>query len=332
MWILWLKFTACAALIVIFGLKLSKSAQEIVKTGRFSEGLMGILVLAAITSFPEVWTSIASVTKLDAPDLGVGDLIGSVIINLMIITMLDYKYAKTPILSTVKRYHLSTCGFSLATLGILIASLTLNIFTERGLGLFNIGIESYLIFALYIIILHINSRNTKEDAPTNVDESGENPVLIKYSTLGICAVIIIASGFWLASIGKEIVDLKGWDQMYFGTIVIAFATSLPEIVVSFAAVSIGSPNMAVANILGSNLFNAFIIPIMDSIYQKGYILDFVSVSHIYSALLAIILTTIVFYCLMYRPKRSFARLGIGSIISIIVFLSGNYLLYQTVNR
>ncbi|MEE8359355.1 MAG: hypothetical protein V3S04_00345, partial [Candidatus Omnitrophota bacterium] len=110
--ILWIKLIVCASLIVIFGLKLSKAAQEIVKTGKFSEGLMGVLVLAAITSFPEVWTSIATVTKLNAPDLGLGGLIGSVIINLMIITMLDYRYAKTPILSSVKRYHISTCGFS----------------------------------------------------------------------------------------------------------------------------------------------------------------------------------------------------------------------------
>ena len=332
MLILWVKLIVCASLIVIFGLKLSKAAQEIVKSGKLSEGLMGVLVLAAITSFPEVWTSIATVTKLDAPDLGVGDLIGSVIINLMIITMLDYKYAKTPILSSVKRYHLSTCGFSLATLGILIASLSLNIFTDRSLGLFNIGIESYLIFALYIISLYISSKNTEETTPKQKDKREEALVLKKYITLSACAAVIIASGFWLASIGKEIVDMKGWDQMYFGTIVMAFTTSLPEIVVSLGAISIGSPNMAIANILGSNLFNAFIIPIMDSIYQKGYVLDFVSVSHIYSAVLAIILTAVVFYCIMYRPKRSFMRLGVGSIISIIVFLSGNYILYQMVNR
>ncbi|MEE8359663.1 MAG: hypothetical protein V3S04_01905, partial [Candidatus Omnitrophota bacterium] len=184
----------------------------------------------------------------------------------------------------------------------------------------------------YIVSLYISIKNTEETVPGQKDKREEELVLKKYITLSACAAVIIASGFWLASIGKEIVDMKGWDQMYFGTIVIAFTTSLPEIVVSLAAVSIGSPNMAIANILGSNLFNVFIIPIMDSIYQKGYLLDSVSVSHIYSAVLAIMLTAIVFYCIMYRPKWSFMRLGIGSIISIIVFLSGNYILYQMVNR
>ncbi|MFH1753436.1 MAG: hypothetical protein ABH875_04565, partial [Candidatus Omnitrophota bacterium] len=294
--------------------------------------LMGVLVLAAITSFPEVWTSIATVTHLDAPDIGIGDLIGSVIINLMIIVALDFKYAKGPILSSVKRYHLLTCGFSLATLGIVIAAFALNIFTENSPGLFNIGLESYIIFALCIAGIYASTRSPEELSAKKGRTITKDPILRKYAALSVCAGIIIASGFWLAWIGKEIVDMKGWDQMYFGTIVIAFTTSLPEIVVSLAAISIGSPDMALANILGSNLFNIFIIPVMDLIYQKGYILGYVSVSHLYSTLLAIILTSVVFFGILYRPKRSFMRLGIGTIISIAIFLSGNYLLYQMINR
>jgi cation:H+ antiporter len=326
---IWIKFAICASLIVIFGFRLSKTAGHIVSMGRLSEGLMGVLILAAITSFPEVWTSIATVTKIDAPDLGIGDLIGSIIFNIMIIAALDFKYGKAALLSSVKKYHLPTCGLSLMALGFAFTALALNVFTERRGGLFNIGIEGYFIFSIYIASLLINYKKA-ESKKKRDDKRG---VLMKaYIQLCIYGAVIIVCGFWLASIAKEIVDIKGWDQMYFGTIAIAFTTSLPEIVVSLAAISIGSPNMAVANILGSNIFNMLIIPVMDIIYRKGYILNYVSSSHIYSCLLAIVLTLVVLYSIMYRPKRSFMRLGISTFILIFVFLSGNYLLYNIVHR
>ena len=317
--ILWVKFIICAGLIVIFGLKLSKLAQEIVKMGKLSEGLMGVLILAAITSFPEVWTSIASITKLNAPDLGIGDLIGSVIFNLIIIAALDFKQGRAPILSSIKRYHLTTCGFSLLLLGILIASLSLNIFTNIRIGFFNIGLECYLIFFIYIIsLLYANKHANQEQESKNI-ESPQSPVKV-YMLLTLYAAIIIGSGFWLASISKGIVDIKGWNEMYFGTILIAFTTSLPEIVVSISAVSIGSPDMAIANILGSNLFNMVIIPIADLLFRKGYILSHVSSFHTYSSLFAIIMTLIVFGSILYKPKRSFMRLGGGVILLILTFI------------
>ena len=57
-----------------------------------------------------------------------------------------------------------------------------------------------------------------------------------------------------------------------------------------------------------------IIPVIDLIYQKGYLLGHVSATHIYSCLLAIILTLAVLCSIMYRPKKSFMRLGAGTII------------------
>lgn len=327
---LWAKFIICSLIILIFGLKLSKAADHIVKMGRFSEGFMGVFFLAAITSFPEIFTSIASVTKVYAPDLAVGDLIGSVILNLMIIAILDFKQGKSSILSLVNKDHLVTCGFSLLTLGILIASLSLGLFTQKRIGIFNIGIESPLIILIYILgISYVYKYAQKEIEPNN--NVTQEPVKT-YLTFILCGLVIIGSGFWLASLGKAIVDIKGWNEMYFGTIIIAFATSLPEIVVCTTAVSMGSANMAIANILGSNLFNMAIIPVVDIIFQKGYLLDHVSFSHIYSCLFAIILTLIVFGSILYKSKKTFMRLGVGVAVLIFTFIIGNFILFNTVNK
>lgn len=325
---LWIKLLICAFLIVIFGFKLSEYAQRIVKMGRFSEGLMGVFVLAAITSFPEAWTSIATVTTIDAPDMGIGGLIGSVVFNLMIIVALDFKFGKKPILSEISKYHDITCGFSLLTIGLVIAALSFNIFAETSKGIFNVGLGSIMIFFAYLFCMILNFKNMGSTEPQVHSDGKEFRKNLLY--LIACAALIIACGFWLATLGKEIVDINGWDEMYFGTIVIALTTSLPEIVVCLAAVSIGSPNMAIANILGSNLFNMFIIPVIDIIYRKGHILSYISSSHIYSAVMAVILTLIVFAGILYKPKRSFLRLGAGTILMIIVFLTGNFYLYHSI--
>lgn len=326
----WIKFAVCASLILIFGLRLSKIAEDIVKTGKISAGFMGVLILAAITSFPELCTSIASVTKVNAINLGVGDLIGSVIFNLMIIAILDFKLGQRSILSVVKKDHLITCGFSLLMLGFLIASLSIGLFTAKRIGIFNIGVESPLIFIIYLIgMIYIYKYGQVENTD---DISAGQGYLKTYMTFALCGAVIIASGFWLASIGKEIVDMYGWDEMYFGTIVIALATSLPEIVVCVGAVSIGSVDMAVANVLGSNLFNIAVIPIADLVFRKGYLLQHVSPSHIYSCLFAIIMTMIVFVSILYRPKKTYLRFGVGVIMLICTFLITNFFLYTIVSK
>ena len=329
MFILWGNFFLCAFLIIISGYKLSETAGRIVSAGRLSEGLMGVLILAAITSFPEMWTSVASVVKINAPNLGIGNLIGSVMFNLIIIAALDYRYGKAPILSSAKRYHLITCAFSLVLLGIVLAALSLKNLGGASIGLFGIGLESYLIFSIYLLGLScINKFSAKEDAPRKKAGQG---LINMYILLSICAAVIIGCGFWLASIGKSIVTTYGLNEMYFGTIVIGFTTSLPEIIVSIACLSIGSADMAVANILGSNLFNIAVIPLADLLYRRGYILSSVSSLHIYSSVLVIILTMVIFGSILYKPKKSFMRLGAGSITLILIFLLGNLILYHIIN-
>jgi len=311
---------------LIFGYKLSISAEGIAGSGKFSRGFMGIFFLAAITSFPEISTSIASVSKIYAPNLAVGDLIGSVIFNTMVIAILDFKYRKGPILSSINKGNLVTSGFLLLALGILLAMMGIALFTGNVMGKFNMGLEGILIIAIYLLgIIYAYKR----DPGARADDSRHN--IKEYILFILYASIIIASGFWFASLGKEIVVAKGWNEMYFGTIVMALATSLPEIVVAIAAVSIGSIDMAVANILGSNLLDIAVIPLTDAAFRYGYLLQNISHAHIYSAFFAIILTIIVLISMYYRPKRTIAGLGIGTIVLIFTFLVGNLLLFKLIH-
>jgi cation:H+ antiporter len=109
-----------------------------------------------------------------------------------------------------------------------------------------------------------------------------------------------------------------------GSLFLAFTTTLPEITVSFTAMRIGAIDMAVANLIGSNLFNLTIIPVIDLIYGKGPVLAGVSEGHLFTAGAVVIMSLIFMAGLRFRTRR-FWRLSWLNISLIVLFLVSAYL-------
>jgi cation:H+ antiporter len=140
----------------------------------------------------------------------------------------------------------------------------------------------------------------------------------------IAAVVIIGAGIWLATIGDEIAHATGWGQSFVGSLFLAFTTTLPEITVSFTLIRIGANDMAIANIIGSNLFNLSIIPIIDIIYAKGPIFAEISESHLATAAAVFSMTLLLITALTLKPGRHF-RLNWFNVSLIILFVAGTYI-------
>ncbi|GAH78018.1 unnamed protein product, partial [marine sediment metagenome] len=100
-------------------------------------------------------------------------------------------------------------------------------------------------------------------------------------------------------------------------------TAIPEISVSFAAMRMGARDMAIATMLGSNLFNMTIIPIDDLLYLKGPILAAVSETHLITAFAVILMTVIFTVGLNFKPRRFF-RLNWWNSALILLFLFSAY--------
>ena len=130
-------------------------------------------------------------------------------------------------------------------------------------------------------------------------------------------------GRTLAAIGEEIALVTGWGQSFVGSLLLAFVTTLPEITVSFAAMRIGATDLAVANMIGSNLFNLTIMPITDIIYVKGPILAGVSGSHLITAVAVVVMTSLFITGLRLKPGRFF-RLSWWNCALIVLFLASAY--------
>src|SRR5690606_17206345 len=108
---------------------------------------------------------------------------------------------------------------------------------------------------------------------------------------------------------------------------IATSTSLPELVVSFAAAKRGALDMAIGNLFGSNLFNIGILAIDDFAYTKGPLLSSLKGDHIVTASAAIVMTAIAIIGLIYRSTGKRFWFGWDSIAVLGVFVLANVILF-----
>jgi len=181
----------------------------------------------------------------------------------------------------------------------------------------------YVIFARIIYRYEQRHPSLKETEFEYADKSLRHI----YLYFSIAAVFIIGAGIWLAFIGDEISVAYGWGQSFVGSLFLAFTTTLPEITVSFAAMRIGAKDLAVANLIGSNLFNLTIIPLDDLLYVKGPVLAAISETHLVTASTVVLMTIVFIIGLSHRHQRLF-RLSWWNITLCLLFLLGAYYSFQ----
>jgi cation:H+ antiporter len=142
------------------------------------------------------------------------------------------------------------------------------------------------------------------------------------------AAVIVAAGIALPFAAVRLAEVMGWGQSFIGTLFVAAATSLPEVAATLAALRIGAIDLAIGNLLGSNLFNILIISIDDMAYLRGPLLAQVSDTHAVTAVSALIMTGAAVVGLHYRPKtRLFRIVGWISLALVLMYVFNGLVLY-----
>jgi cation:H+ antiporter len=323
--LVWLKFVICILVIFFAGQRVAKYGDTISERTGIGQVWMGVIAIALITSLPEFFTGISAVTLVDAPDLTVGNLIGANAFNLFNLALLDIFHRNGSIMSVASQSHRLTGWFSLVLMALVAVFIFVSArFSTMSLGWIGWYTPVIIIFYLFSVrqVFYYEKKHpaTKEPSHHPVEMSLKRV----YVYFGISAVFIIGAGIWLATIGDEIAQVTGWGQSFVGSLFLAFTTTLPEMTVSFTAMRIGAVDMAVANLIGSNLFNLTIIPVIDLIYGKGPVLAQVSESHVFTAVAVILMSIIFLAGLRFRTGR-FLRLSWFNISLIVLFLASAYL-------
>jgi cation:H+ antiporter len=325
----WFKFAICCLLIGIAGPVLTRYADAIARLTGLSRSWIGLVLLATATSLPELFTGISAVAAADAPNIAVGDVLGSCVLNLAMLVLLDELSRKEPMYRRIDQGHILTAGFGVVLIGSAGAFLILS---HNALNLQFLHISGYtpFIIVLYLVAMRaafVYERRVRP-APEIITSQGDitlRTALVRYSA---AAAVVIAAGTWLPFIGRELADVMGWNTTFVGTLLIAGATSVPELAVTISALRLGAVDMAIGNLLGSNLFDILILAIDDIAYTKGPLLSSVSPAHAITAFAAVIMSGIFIVALLYKPEtRVRGTVGWVSIALLLVYLFSAYATY-----
>jgi len=325
-----LALAACAAAIGVAGTALSRYGDVIGRRSGMGGSWVGLVLIATVTSLPELATGVSAVTINQAPEIAVGDVLGSCVFNLLIIVVLDLLQRGESVYTRARQGHILSAAFGV----ILIGFVGFNVLLAEGGPRWtwgHVGLYSPVIVVLYAVAVRtlfryeVSHPEQGAGAALRESELTLGQALQRYAA---AALVVVAAGVWLPYVGKSLAAQMGWSQSFVGTLFVAAATSLPEVAVSVAALRIGALDMAIGGLFGSNLFNILILVIDDALYLKGPLLSNVSAAHAVSALSAIMMTGVAIVGLLYRPRaRVFKTVGWTSIVLFVIYLLNAYLLY-----
>lgn len=325
----WLEFAFCAALIGFAGPRLAKHGDTIARLTGLSRSWTGLVLLAAATSLPELFTGVSAVSVADAPNIAVGDALGSCTFNLVMLVLLDELSRREPMYRQIDRGHLLTAGFGIIMIG------SAGVFVVLGqapiaFGFLHIGGYTPLFVLLYLVAVRAAFVYDRRSRPLAKLLDGPAEPTLGSAIARYCgaAVVIAAAGSWLPFIGQDIATAMGWRTSFVGTMMIAGATSIPELVVTVSALRLGAVDMAIGSLLGSNLFDILILAIDDIAYPKGPLLAAVSPAHAVTAFAGVIMSGIFIVALLYQPGTTLRRaVNWTSLALLVVYMFSSYTIY-----
>lgn len=271
---IWLQFLATSLVIVVGGVRLARYGDILGEKTGLGRRWIGVVLLAATTSLPELFTGFGATVLAPLPDIAVGDVLGSCMFNLLILSFMDAIHPE-PVSAKAHQSHALAIGFGLLLLGI--AGLAL-LAGNRLPALGWVGPLSPVLIVVYFVAMrvifsherHRRARETQEVAEgLQYSEITMRSAVLNYTG---AAALVVGAALWLPQLGAELARQTGLGEAFVGSLFIAITTSLPEIVVSITAVRIGAIDLGVGNVLGSNLFNLLVLGLDDVFYARGPIL------------------------------------------------------------
>ncbi|MBK9161576.1 MAG: sodium:calcium antiporter [Nitrosomonadales bacterium] len=330
--LLWLELLFCLAVIGYAGYFLSRYGDIIADKSGISASWIGLILLSTATSLPELVTGISAVTAADAPNIAVGDVLGSTVFNLAILVMLDALYRKETLYSRAAQGHILSA--SLGTLLIAFAGFSLLLdHSGMSMALGHIGFYSPFILLVYLVAMRAVYSYERRTLSEYAEESAERypDMTLRDAIKGYCwaALAVVAAGSWLPFVASDISEMMGWGQSFVGTLLVAAVTSAPEAAVTISALRIGALDMAIANLLGSNLFDIIILAVDDLFYTNGPLLAHVDASHALTAFTAVMMSALATVGLIFRPQGR-AMLGLTwiSLGMLMLYVLNSWLLFE----
>jgi cation:H+ antiporter len=248
------------------------------------------------------------------------------------VAVLDVLKRDEPLFQRAGLGHIGLAGFGIIMLAVVGLGLALAQF-PLAWSLGHIGLYAPALLVLYLLAVRITFRYERSQVAAGAEQAASRyPAMSLHQAAWrfcLAASVVVAAGVWLPFIATDLALAMQWTQSFVGTLLVAMVTSLPELVVTLSALRLGAVDMAIANLLGSNLFNLLILAIDDVFYGRGPILGAVSPVHAVSAMSAILMSGVVIIALLTKPAGRVMRLASWASVALgAVYVLNAYVLFS----
>ena len=349
--LLWLQLAAAVALIVVAATFLARSADVIADKTGLGRSFIGVAMLATATSLPELGTGVSAIVLVNESDLAAGDAFGSNLFNLLIIGLLDIYWRKGPLLTFVS-YTSALVGalggllIGLGAIAMIIHSLAVSVADWRVSPVSPLMLAGFLVA---IFLVHRSERSREREISSGEDEASpvaaqsrenevappapsyENESLARaFAVYAASAAVVVGAAVWLAYAADGVATEMGWAASFMGTQFLALSTSLPELAASFAALRLGAPDMAITNLLGSNIFNMGVVLFVDDLaFADGAIWARIDEIHLLTAVVGVIMTAVAVTAILTPndERRRRSPYSVEAAALVVLYIAASLLVF-----
>lgn len=267
MWI-FIGYAVLVACVIFFSARLSYYVDLLDQKTTLASAFIGGVMLAAVTSLPELFTSITSVVAVGKPGMVIGNILGSDMFNVFVLGAVFLLWLRGLLKARVTASHVTTGACVLAIYVLLFVS------ARAGSSLFLYGVSALSLVILALYAWSIFKMSGDEDTGDSGDVSPLSLATVVRRFLFYAVLLVIAS-ILITYASDYIGETLGFGATFAGAILLGIATSLPEMISCFVLARIGNFNAMVGNIVGSNVFNFFILFVADVVYwnRELYVFD-----------------------------------------------------------
>jgi cation:H+ antiporter len=340
-WLLLLIFVASAAVIWGAGMALSDTTDVLSERLHLGSALGGLILLAVATNLPEIAITVTAALSGDV-SVAVGNVLGGIAIQTVVLVALDAAGVRP-------RRPITYLAASLVLVleGALVVAVLLVVVMgaqlPKTLVLWRLAPAGVLITAFWVVGLLLIQRAGRglpwQDAAGNAPQGQDKPrghskhdkdvseQRKGHSTTRVALVFLVAAlatlvaGVALERSGEGFFGRLGLTGVVFGATVLAAATSLPELSTGLTSTRMGDYQLAFGDIFGGNAFLPVLFLVATLISGKA-VLPEANSADLYLTALGGLLTVVYVYGLIFRPSRQFLRMGVDSIVVLVLYAVG----------
>ena len=308
-------YAVIAAAVTCLSVKAADYVDLIDKKTSLSGAFIGGILLSAVTSLPELFTSLSSTLLLDEPGLCLGNILGSDLFNLAVLAVLIVVFNRSFAVADIAHGHQKVLWLLLIAYG----AIALNMLGVLSAEVLTVSITSVILVACYAAsIRYLSNEESGEDAGEDTNPLTLKQVLFRFA---LVAVGIVVLSVLISQVTDILAEELNLGKSLAGALFMGVATSLPELSSTIALFRKKCFDIAVGNIVGSNIFNLIILSLSDVLYTGTGLYDFSDPKTVALLAFGFLAHPLILCALKLRHRWVQVGLSVGAVASYVGFLA-----------